>query len=83
MKVSKTENWFKTSFQQPKTDLPKKPVLTSLITIPIWFRGTHELPVTEASFWRAGLTWMHHVKGVAGYCLCTRDSQECCRQVVN
>jgi len=23
MKVSKTENWFKTGFQQPKTGLPK------------------------------------------------------------
>src|SRR6218665_3360589 len=30
MKVSKTENRFKTCFQQPKTGFPKKPVLTSL-----------------------------------------------------
>ena len=30
MKVSKTENRFKTGFQQPKTGFPKKPVLTSL-----------------------------------------------------
>src|SRR6218665_36608 len=31
MKVSKTENRFKTGFQQPKTGFPKNPVLTSLI----------------------------------------------------
>ena len=31
MKVSKTENWFKTGFQQPKTSFPKKLVLTSLV----------------------------------------------------
>ena len=31
MKVSKIENRLKTGFQQPKTGLPKKPVLTSLI----------------------------------------------------
>ena len=31
MKVTKTEIRFKTGFQQPKTGLPKKPVLTSLI----------------------------------------------------
>ena len=30
MKVTKTEIHFKTGFQQPKTGLPKKPVLTSL-----------------------------------------------------
>jgi len=30
MKVSKTENRFKTDFQQPKTSFPKKTVLTSL-----------------------------------------------------
>src|SRR6218665_252104 len=30
MKVTKTEIRFKTGFQQPKTGLPKKPVLTSL-----------------------------------------------------
>jgi len=30
MKVSKTENRFQTGFQQPKTGLPKNPVLTSL-----------------------------------------------------
>ena len=30
MKVSKTENRFKTGFQQPKTGL-KKPILTSLL----------------------------------------------------
>jgi len=33
MKVSKTENQFKTGFQQPKTGLQKKSVLTSLNTI--------------------------------------------------
>ena len=33
MKASKTENRFETSFQQAKTGLPKKPVLTSLIWI--------------------------------------------------
>ena len=33
MKVSKTENRFKTGFQQPKTGLPKKPVLTSLVLV--------------------------------------------------
>ena len=31
MKVTKTEIRFKTGFQQPKTGLPKKPVLTSLL----------------------------------------------------
>ena len=31
MKVTKTEIRFKTGFQQPKTGLPTKPVLTSLI----------------------------------------------------
>ena len=31
MKVSKTENRFKTGFQQPKPGFPKKPVLTSLM----------------------------------------------------
>ena len=31
MKVTKTEIRFKTGFQQPKTGLPKKPVLTSLV----------------------------------------------------
>ena len=30
MKVSKTENRFKTGFQQPKTGFPKNSVLTSL-----------------------------------------------------
>src|SRR6218665_1515498 len=30
-KASKTENRFETGFQQPKTGLPRKPVLTSLI----------------------------------------------------
>jgi len=35
MKVSKTENRFKTGFQQPKTGLLKKPVLTSLTSLPI------------------------------------------------
>ena len=33
MKVTKTEIRFKTGFQQPKTGLPKKPVLTSLAKI--------------------------------------------------
>ena len=33
MKVTKTEIRFKTGFQQPKTGLPKKPVLTSLVPI--------------------------------------------------
>jgi len=32
MKVSKTENRFKSGFQQPKTGLPKKPVLTSRVS---------------------------------------------------
>jgi len=32
IKVSKTENRFKTGFQQPKTGLQKKPVLASLVT---------------------------------------------------
>ena|SRR6218665_1212566 len=32
MKVTKTEIRIKTGFQQPKTGLPKKPVLTSLET---------------------------------------------------
>jgi len=31
MKVTKTEIRFKTGFQQPKTGLPKKPVLTSVV----------------------------------------------------
>ena len=31
MKISKTENQFKTGFQQPKTGFPKNPVLTSLV----------------------------------------------------
>jgi len=30
MKASKTDDLFETGFQQPKTGLPKKPVLTSL-----------------------------------------------------
>ena|SRR6218665_2404202 len=30
IKVIKTENWFKTGFQQPKSGFPKNPVLTSL-----------------------------------------------------
>src|SRR6218665_630721 len=33
MKVSKTENRFKTGFKQPKTHFPKNPVLTSLIVL--------------------------------------------------
>ena len=33
MKVIKTENRFKTGFQQPKSGFPKYPVLTSLITM--------------------------------------------------
>jgi len=33
MKVIKTEIRFKTGFQQPKTGLPKKTVLTSLVHI--------------------------------------------------
>jgi len=32
MKACKTENWFQTGFQQPKTGLPNNPVLTSLVT---------------------------------------------------
>ena len=32
MKVIKTENRFKTGFQQPKTGFPKNPVLTSLVS---------------------------------------------------
>ena len=31
MKASKTKNWFETGFQQPKSGLQTKPVLTSLI----------------------------------------------------
>ena len=31
MKASKTENWFKASFQQPKSGLQKYPVLTALL----------------------------------------------------
>ena len=31
MKVSKTENQFKSGFQQPKTSFPKNPVLTSIV----------------------------------------------------
>jgi len=34
MKVSKTENRFKTGFKQPKTGFPKNPVLTSVDHIP-------------------------------------------------
>ena len=33
IKVSKTENRFKTSFQQPKTGFTKNPVFTSLVSI--------------------------------------------------
>ena len=33
MKVSKTDNRFKTGFPKPITGLPKKPILTSLIFI--------------------------------------------------
>jgi len=36
MKVTKTEIRFKTGFQQPKTGLPKKPVLKSLILIQLY-----------------------------------------------
>jgi len=35
MKASKTKNWFDTGFQQPKTGLPKKLVLTSLILMDV------------------------------------------------
>jgi len=31
MKDNETENRFQTSFQQPKTGLPRNPVLTSLL----------------------------------------------------
>jgi len=40
MKVSKTENRFKTGFQQPKTGLPKKPVLASLLKSLFFFLGS-------------------------------------------
>ncbi len=33
MKVSKTDNRFKTGFPKPITGLPKKPILTSLIRL--------------------------------------------------
>ena len=41
MKVTKTENWFKTGFQQPKTGFPKNPVLTSLLSWQLvqWLSG--------------------------------------------
>ncbi len=43
MKVSKTENQFKTGFQQPKTGFPKNPVLTSLKQIiPMQYIITHQ-----------------------------------------
>jgi len=48
MKVTKTEIRFKTGFQQPKTGLPKKPVLTSLL--PNWYRG-------EVSQYHSSVNW--------------------------
>jgi len=42
MKVTKTEIRFKTGFQQPKTGLPKKPVLTSLVKT-TFYRFSYEI----------------------------------------
>jgi len=51
MKVIKTENRFKTGFQQPKSSLPKNPVLTSLLYIQACSTGqnkySHEIIYVE------------------------------------
>src|SRR6218665_2604120 len=54
MKVTKTEIRFKTGFQQPKTGLPKKPVLTSLSVIPTY---------TCETWWLTGRFDAFHPKG--------------------
>jgi|SRR6218665_2609909 len=46
MKASKTKNWFQTGFQQPKSGLQKRTVLTSLVTTPCKMLSERQMEVS-------------------------------------